>query len=284
MAVSFNIFRYQILPFSREQMSLFDQPISADELVARKNELFLQTLQEVEEFRHAHGEVAHKIIGIDKEMVFIRIGVNRKITRETRDFAEEEVDNWPNSLVIFNNRPDIQTVAVEIEHDAFRHTHTLISIIQEGISQQLDRFLLRAIFNPIFNRSDFWDIVNKYPQRITETTFRMVSPNMSNISETLELDLRAWNRMTNTQETTVQLRSDSESHLTLREGEQPISSLVDYSSQGGGNIKMKVKGLVKKISTEEQVVEISIEELNVSLESETATRELSAIFRDMLTL
>ena len=283
MSRRFHVYRYQILPISRDQMSLFDEPISVDDLVNRKNSLFVDALLEVESFRHSRGEIAHRILGVADDIIVMRIGVNRTITLETRDFTEEEMENWPNSLVIFNNKPDIQKVAVEVEYKAFQNTRTAISIIEDGINLQLDRYLLRAHFNPIFDKSAFWDVVEKYPQRITEATFKMVSPNMSNISESLKLDLAGWSRNTNTQETTIQLQSSPNNHLTFVEGEEPVTSLVNYSAEGGGNAKMKVRGLNKRISTEDQVTEITIDEIEISLDSEVMLKQFARWFQELLT-
>lgn len=282
-SVRFNVFRYQILPIAQVQFTLFEKPISRDELVSRKNEFFLQALREVEEFKHAYGEITHQILAEEDDVIVMRFGVNRSLKRERKDFTEEVLDNWPNSIVVINNKPNVQKIAIEIEPKAFQHVETVITIIQETLNEHLEKYHLHTSFNPLFDKSEFWEVVRNHPQTITEAEFRMVSPNMSNISGDLKVDLAGWNRTTNTQETTIQLRSDANSHLTFAPGEEPVDSLVDYSSQGGGNIKLKIRGYSRKISTDDRVSEIAVEEIDVTLSTIEEAREVAKIFQKFLT-
>jgi hypothetical protein len=118
---------------------------------------------------------------------------------------------------------------------------------------------------PTFEKNIFWEIVEKYPNKILSTEFLMISPNLSNISDALNFDLNKLHKDTNTQETTLRLQSDKESNLTLTKENDFIASIVDYSSEGGGNIKVKVKGLRKTIRTQDSVMETSVNSLNIDL-------------------
>jgi len=210
----FHIFRYQIIPTTQIQLSLFDAPITVDELKARKNEFFFDVMVGLREFRHSRAELVFQIDVPAPNIIVLRLGANRGLKRETREYQ-------------------------------------------------------------------FWGMVEKYPRRIVETEFKMISPNMSNISSRLKIDLSGWNQITNTQETKVALKSDKNSSLTFQEGDEPVTSLVDYASEGGGNIKMKIKGIRRKISTSDSVTEISIKDLELELERNNL-RAIGEIFKEIL--
>lgn len=75
--VRFNIFRYQIIPTTQIQLSLFDAPITVDELKARKNEFFFDTLLHIEEFRHSRAELIFQIDSPSKDIIVLRLGASR---------------------------------------------------------------------------------------------------------------------------------------------------------------------------------------------------------------
>jgi hypothetical protein len=224
-------------------------------------------LEEMEELQWSRAEISRKIMYNDKGMLVLRIGANRGQTVETKDFELQRIEDWPSALVVVNNEPTVQIMAIEVEHRAFRNTDTLAGILQENINRELRPYLLLIRIVPIFDKADFWQIVNEYKGRITKVSFDMVSPNMSNISASLKLDLHELNRSANVQQTTLELRSDKRDSLTLSPDNKMIDSLVDYSSQGGGNISIKIRDLTKMIKTSDSIKEINIGEIDVSANS-----------------
>lgn len=277
----FHIFRYQIIPIAQYQISIFDEPMTVEELKTRKNEFFLKALLGINEFTHNRAELVYQIERLSNNLILLRLGANRGLRRETREFEKELIDNWPSACIILNNDCMSQKIAIEIEYKAFRNTTTIAEILEKNINSALKNYYLHISILPIFDKRHFWEIVEKHPTSITETEFRMISPNMSNITENLKLDLHGWNKITNTQETKVVLKSDNKSYLTFSEGDEPVTSMVDYSSQGGGNIKLRVKGYNRKISTSDEVNEISVNDFELDLHDENM-QTLKNIFEDLL--
>ena len=200
----------------------------------------------------------------DEELIIFKLGVKREIKRSTRDFEEEELENWPSILVALNNAPDIQKAAIQFDQKVFSRSSTVANILEESINPLLARFQLHVRFSPLFEKNYFWDIVDKYAGRIIQTDFEMISPNMSNISQALTFDLKELHRSTNTQETHISLRSDKDSSLTLSRDDPFVSKAVDYSSEGGGNIIVKVNNLRKRIQTAEGVTEITVDQAEIA--------------------
>ena len=58
-----------------------------------------------------------------------------------------------------------------------------------------------------------------------------------------------------------------------------IDGLVDYASQGGGNISFKIKGLQKSVKTTKTPTEINVDELELK---NLSTQELINILKLIL--
>ena len=247
---SFHIYRYQILPLSQQIPLFFEFGVeNLDELKARKNEFFGKAIQEIKKLIYQRAELIHKIILNEGDIIILKVGVNRIFSRDKPDFTEEEIDNWPNLHVVINNKADIQKIAIQFNRKAFSSTHTVANLLEQSINSVLEKYYLKIHINPIFTKQSFWDIVDKHPTGITQTCFDMISPNMSNISHSLNLDLKQLNATTNTQETKLELNSDKSSNLNFSQDDEFVNSLVDYASEGGGNISLKIKGYKRKFHT-----------------------------------
>jgi len=163
---SFHIFRYQILPVS-QQLPLFlsDEISTIEELKAKKNELFFETLHSINKFVYSRADLIHKNLYRKNEISVFKIGVNRILNREKPDFTEEEVDNWPNMLIIFNNDEKIQKVAIQFRRKAFSDTKTVARLLEQNINNLLSKYYLSVHFKPIFTKNYFWDLVETYQEK-----------------------------------------------------------------------------------------------------------------------
>ncbi|MHB1121065.1 MAG: hypothetical protein ACYC11_13515, partial [Bellilinea sp.] len=158
--------------------------------------------------------------------------------------------------------PEVQKIAIQIKYETFYRTETIIKMLETNINHFLSKYQLKAIFNPLFEKSAFWEIVNKYPMQIIEVCFQMVSPNLSTISKDLKFDLKALKEQTNTQKTTLLIKSDPETSLSLSPDNEFIDSIVNYSSEGGGNAKLKVRGIKRRFNTNDNIVEEEIGDID----------------------
>lgn len=248
-----------------------------DDLRQKKNEFLRQALENIETFAYSRAETRHKI-WVSDPLFILQIGVERDLKRKTREFEIEEVENWPTVFVAFNNDPQVQLCLVQ-RQGGFQRTATVVKLIEDSLNAVLAQHQLAIAFEPIYAESYFWDLVERYKGRITQIEFELISPNMSNISASLTLDLAALNRSTNTQRTNLQLNSDTNATLTPSAEDPLIGGLVRYSSEGGGDITIRAMGVRKKIHTARGVNEVMIDEVLVEGAS---PEQLADVFRDLL--
>lgn len=257
----------------------FDREIhSVDDLRAKKNIFFGRAFSALNNFKYTRGPMVHRKLWEADDILILQIGVERDLKRTTREFEEETVENWPDILVAMNNHPAVQMCLIQ-QGGGFQKTATVAKILEDNFNALLLHYQLAAAFEPVYEKKVFWDLVRRYEGKITQIEFELVSPNMSNISGALTVDLGALNRKTNTQRTNLKLSCDKSSSLTPTEDDPLVSGLVDYASKGGGDIAVRAKGVNKKIHTARGVNETHIDEILV----QGATPEqLKDLFKDLL--
>lgn len=277
--VGFHEYRYQILPISQQiQMDISGFVKSIDDLISKKNEFFKKVFQEIDHYSYSKGDIVHQNLGCDDNIFLLRIGVERDLKRKTREFEIEKVENWEPVIVAFNNDPEIQKCIIQ-RYGGFKKTQTVAKLLEYNFNRLLKQFQLTIAFEPIYEENYFWDLVEKYKERITQIEFELISPNMSNISSNLNFDLAALHKSSNTTRTQLQLNSDPQSFLTPSKKDPLVHGLVEYSSNGGGDISIKAKGLKARLHTSKGVNEISFDE--IAIESSTFDN-LVKLFKEIM--
>jgi hypothetical protein len=262
--ISFDLFRYQILPRSRAfQPDLFGEIKSLDDLLEKKNQIFFQALLNVREFETRKTAIRHKILYQDRDQILYRFAANRSLTRETEEFTEEEVENWPSFLVYIWNDPSEQFMAIQERWSAFQKTDVVAKSITEAVDIELGQSNLRAHPESLFLESEFWELIDQNAGKIRDIHFELITPNMSNISETLSDELKDFAKSTNTAQTNLNIQADPDSSILLDPNDKNLKGLVSYSSEGGGNISIKVRGLSKRVHTKKSKKHVDLTELEI---------------------
>jgi len=131
--ITFNEYRYQILPISQEHhVILSDGITSIEKLKEKKNQIFIEGFHKIRNYCHSRNKVIHKILVEQDNISIFKIGVERDLKRKTKDFEIEDVENWESSIVIINNNPDVQKCLIQ-KSDAFNKTITLSKIFEKTL-------------------------------------------------------------------------------------------------------------------------------------------------------
>ncbi len=278
-STSFELFRYQLLPIDRFlQGNLLTGVGSIDELISRKNEFFSEAISGTKNFSDkSHDTITKKLYEKD-DFFLLRIAHNRSIHRETKDFRDEVIDNWPSILVAIWNNPEKQFIAVQRRTTAFSSCEVVVKMIINSLAPQLRHHHLRAIHEPLFEKKQFWSLLHQYEGRIKSVEFEIITPNMANISRSLSDDLKDFAKATNSARNKLKIESDPEAPLHLEESNRTLQGLVSYSSEGGGNISLKIAGVKKTYNTSKTVKEIQLGDMEIQGNAE----EVASIIKELL--
>lgn len=278
--IIFELYRYQILPIDRFQEDMWDGIANIDELISQKNSLFFDVLLGTERFFDAHHTTTVKKLFSDEDFVLYQLGVHRKISRETKDFRDEKIDSWPSILLAVWNAPDKQLIAVQKRTTAFQSTNTAVKLIIETIKPNLAHRNLRVIQERLFETKVFWELLEKYRKRVQYLEFEMITPNMANISGSLSEDLKNFNKHSNATRSKLKLEADPESALHLEESDETLQGLVEYASNGGGNINIKINNIKKIQKTNKSVRSVEINGVMIQGNAEMIVEALKRLIND----
>ncbi|HMN15970.1 MAG TPA: hypothetical protein PKD55_26945, partial [Bellilinea sp.] len=137
---------------------------------------------------------------------------------------------------------------------------------------------LTVLWEPLFEKKIFWDLVEKYKGKIQEVDFELVTPNMANISGVLPENLRQFAKCANAVKSRVAIASDASASLKIDPTDAVVNALVEYSSEGGGDISLRLAGVKKKIHTSRTVREVSIDEMAL----QGTPDNIASILRELL--
>lgn len=277
--VRFHLYRYQILPINRFFQADLYGAKSVEELIANKNNYFREALNYEGIFKTSKRTIRIQKLFERDEFILFRIAVSKSLNRETSDFKTEVIDNWPKIHMAVWNRPDKQLVAVQHRSAAFQNTDAFIRLMFNAIRHALSNKQLIALPEPLFEKHVFWDLISDNLGRIQEIEFEFITPNMANISGVLAEDLKLFAKTTNSIKNKLAIASDKSSSLNVDHDNPTINGLVDYSSEGGGDISIKLTGVKKKIHTSTTVKEFSIEESHLIGEPEIVAKMLKDLLK-----
>lgn len=274
----FELYRYQILPLDRFfQPDLYSDIKSIDEVLQRKNAIFSEAIEQTPNFSTPRTETVTRRLHQDGDFYLFRVAANRSIHRETKDFGDEFLDNWPSVLMGVWNRPDVQLVAIQKRTTAFQRTDILMRAVMAAVSTFLEQRQLRCLYEPLFEKQEFWKVIDDNEGKVQSLEFEFLTPNMANISKTLPSDLREFAKQTNSQSNLLKLKSDSEAALHVSKGSEVMNGLVDYSAEGGGNITVKIAGVKKNYQTSNTAKEIEALDVEMQGTAEEAVKALKAL-------
>lgn len=274
----FRAYRYQILPLDRNETKDLYHQFSSTEITQRKNEFFAKALQQLPNTRHKRTEIAITTKEDGKNFFTLEIAPSRPLTRETADQRLEKVDNWPHIKAFILNNPEDQLLIIQDRTIAFNNTDTVSNMVLKGTRHQLEKVGLSLYIEPLFNESYFWGLVKQYDNRIQWVEFEFITPNMANISRTLATTLKDLGKQTNAAKEQLTLRADPTSSLDISKSNETINGLVDYTSQGTGDIKLKIKGIRKRFQTSNSRREVHLSGVELTADADQITQ----IIRDYL--
>jgi hypothetical protein len=274
----FRAYRYQLLPLDRNETKDLYNDLSAEEILTRKNHFFAEALAHLPKVNHKRVEVNISIDELQQDFFRVQFAPSRPLTRETADSRREKVENWPHIEAYILNKQDDQLLIIQERVTAFANTDTVANIILRGTRGSLDKIGLSLQIESLFNESYFWDLVKQYSNRITWVEFEFITPNMANISKTLSDTLKSLGKETNAVREQLSLRSDPSSSLDIAQSNKAIQGLVEYTSKGAGDIKLKIKGIRKRFQTSTSRREVHLSGIEITADA----KEIVEIIREAL--
>ncbi len=202
-------------------------------------------------------------------------------------FECEHVDHWPNVSMVIGINPEIndtygQIIAVEVKKNVINNPITILRRWADKVNENLAVYGYVLSINPITTEKNFWAIVDKYKNEIEEVVFEYSMPNLFNTGDTLEEELKAANQSTNASKAALTL-SNKVGTLNLSEDNTLLKQTAEYIENGGGEFKLKRKGVQTYIMSASKIKTQRFEIENLYVESQEG-RTLKQMLKDILSM
>jgi hypothetical protein len=268
--INFQIYRYHLLPIEKinAQASLFpQQQLTVDEIKAKKNELFKNLLDSLKKLGSNY---PLKLDIKDGDFYLFKLA-QKKTTIITQNFQNQLIDNEPYVYVVVNNNPKVQKIAISENIEAFSAPEVVRNILKKTFTKDLENVGLNIAIEQMFSSVSFWEFTKKHQNEITFINFKYIKPNLADISKSLPEVFKKFAENTNSHESHVTIKAPDKGILkNIDKKNRDINGLVEYSSEGAGSIKIKIKGVTKHMSTKENPLILRIDEIHFRRSSKPA--------------
>jgi hypothetical protein len=105
----------------------------------------------------------------NENIIILRIAANKKKNFE-QNFTDVSEDWNPSSLVIIDNRKDIQRIAIQVKRHAF-DARKMASMLQRVFAEKLKNDHIMIEIVPKMYSGDFWKVTDRYRGRIQHVKF-----------------------------------------------------------------------------------------------------------------
>ncbi|SFX74719.1 hypothetical protein SAMN04487930_10917 [Cytophaga hutchinsonii ATCC 33406] len=247
-------------------MVLFSEFTNVDDLKANKNLYFSTVLKANNSYYNKQNEtLPYKSIYSEDDLIVFRLAAKKGRIIQDSNFTQKQVEDYPDVLVIINNNPEIQKIAISRNIQAFSSSDVVLHILESKYRDLLRAYNLQIYIKPIFKTFEFWQIANQYEGRVEGLEFELIKPNMSNISGSLRESFKSIIDTTNSHTTKLVMKAPEDSSLEhIDSNNEDLKGMVDYASEGGGEISIKVKGIKRKIKTKKSSTQVSIDSIELT--------------------
>ena len=258
------VYTYQFAPLQTTPNKLFGENdlLTPEQAMANKQETFSKLLAGKDlSFSFKNKIYGHKILLESMGVVVFRIANNRNTTLE-KEFQKRKIEYTPSCCVIIDNRHDVQYIAIEEDATAFYETEQVVKILQSTFNKFLKPYGLRLSIQKLYQKTEFWTIVNTHKDKIELVRFHFSYPNLPRVNKTVKEIIASTSKSTNSKQSSFELKSATGETLQLNEDNQELMDLANYAADSGDEIDIKAKGVRSFIKTGSTTVSFEIEDID----------------------
>ena len=270
--LKFHVFRYHLHPLFNKGQEIDGKHKTAEELKENKNNILSNVLQELDFYKNNNNIIK---IEFKENGYFICKISNKKYIEHVANFKVNVIQNEPFVYVLINNNPNVQKIAISENKTAFGDPKTVKNILDKVLNKKLSKQGIGIKIEKLFRKETFWKIVSE--NKIASIKFRYIKPNLANISSSLSNTLKGIANDLNSHENELIFKAHSNSHLEINPTNSEIKGLVDYTAEGAGDIKIRMRGKKGYLSTNNEPVTVKVGEVEIIGEKKNVLEILDKI-------
>lgn len=241
-----DLYRFHLHLIESDQIPIFPAEYTREELLENKNALLYSTLENLYE-----NTTDFPIIQFNKNDETLIFGIaNKKQLPYYQDFKKLSISSEPFVYVVINTNPESQKAGISRNIEAFSSESVALNVLLQVFNKHLKKLGLKISFEKMYDKKEFWTLLNQYSGKIKMLRFEIIKPNMSSISHAIKDYLKPLIEQTNSQTTKVSLEADKGETLNkIAPSNKELNSLVEYTSEGGGNVVLRINDQRKLIKS-----------------------------------
>lgn len=151
-------------------------------------ELLLTDFEKPFPFENARKKLFwHKQIVKPQDNVYVmRVANVTDVTITDEHLMSKKYADYRNCLVIIDNRPGIQRIAIERKSKAFSHTKTVANILEASICKCLKDKLLKVKLSAVYSTNAFWTTVHDHPEGFCKVRFHFPHLNLDRLTKAMD--------------------------------------------------------------------------------------------------
>lgn len=232
-----------------------------------KKEIFREVLKQKSlKYKASGSDLAYVFEKEDGDYIVAKLGKKQSLKRSLppEDGFEETIDeNWPHCLVFFNLDEDPNTgqkIAFEYKSNIFKTPLVQLQDLANELNIALFSSNYAVAVHPIIEERKFWDIVKENEGKIEKVTFSFNAPNLFNLKNNLNDDLKNAQQKFGLTKATVEFENP-QGKLTLSDEDEFLKQGVEYVRKGGGDFHLKLKnGKRTVVRSEDGVMTKTVDE------------------------
>lgn len=278
--MDFRIYRYHLTTLSNDNIVVNvdgkSEPFTSEQLKKDKNTWFVKALNNIDFYKNKKNIL--KIEFNDEDIFVIKLANQKQVT-VVENFVEKKVPTQPFVYILINNDSSVQKIAISHNTDAFSSPNVVKNILLKELETELNNYGLAIEIEGMYEKEAVWKMLRAHKNEIKSLEITYVKPNLADISSALPADFKNLTENVNSQKSSLSFTAPSNGVLENINKDNPtIKGLIDYTSEGAGNVKIGIKGYRKKVSSKDTPVEIGIDEATF----EGDPKEIKKIIKELL--
>ena len=158
-----------------------------------------------------------QVVKPQDEVYVMRVANVTNVTITDEHLKSQDYADYRNCLVLIDNRPGIQRIAIECKTKAFSDTKTVARILEASLCKLLREKLLKVKLTAVYGTNVFWNTLKDYPDGFRKVEFHFPPLNLERLTKVMAKHLNT-------------AREDWDSALD-----------VSFSANEGGTVKIDPK-------------------------------------------
>lgn len=131
-----------------------------------------------------------QVVKPQDEVYVMRVANVTNVTITDEQLKSKDYADYRNCLVIVDNRPGIQRVAIERKTKAFSDTKTVAGILETSLCKLLRQKLLKVKLTAVYGTNVFWTTLNDYPDGFRKVRFHFPPLNLERLTKVMDKYLK----------------------------------------------------------------------------------------------